>query len=99
MKRTPLKRTAMKRSPKKRRVGDMSATAIEVRDRSRGRCEAGVSPDCTGRGEHLHHKLMRSQGGADIAANVIDLCLPCHTHVHANPKQSYELGYLAHAWD
>ena len=27
-------------------------------------------------------------------ANLISLCRPCHDHVHANPEQSYEEGWL-----
>lgn len=65
-------------------------------DRAHGRCEAMVSADCTGRAEHAHHLVLRSQGGADDPSNLMALCHACHAHVHANPTESYERGFLRH---
>lgn len=48
---------------------------------------------------HKHHRKMRSQGGLDDPANLAALCLGCHTHIHANPKESYEQGWLVKSWD
>jgi hypothetical protein len=31
--------------------------------------------------------------------NCAGLCWPCHGHVHANPTESYEHGWLLHGWD
>jgi hypothetical protein len=50
-----------------------------------------------------HHRLRRSAGGLGTLDNCLGLCdgrfgTPgCHEFVHANPKLSYELGYLLHA--
>lgn len=32
-------------------------------------------------------------------ANLISLCRACHSHVHANPIDAYQTGYLVHSWD
>jgi hypothetical protein len=48
---------------------------------------------------HTHHRKLRSQGGDDSPANLLRLCLECHTWVHANPAEAYETGYLVHSWD
>lgn len=65
---------------------------LEVR--SKGRCEIRKAKDCNGRWEHRHHKLRAGQGGDWDAENIVCACFPCHTWVHANPAQSYELGFL-----
>ena len=67
--------------------------AASVQKRSGGRCEA-ATPDCTHRAEHLHHRLMRSQGGPDRAANLLHVCAACHRFIHDNPAMSYETGWL-----
>lgn len=65
-----------------------------VRERSRGRCEAMVSLRCTGRGTHVHHRKLRSQGGKNDLVTLVDVCMWCHSHIHANPRQSFEKGFL-----
>jgi len=89
VKRTPLRRVG--KGTRARRAGMASARA-EVRARSQGRCEALIAPDCTGRGEHLHHRAK------DIhdATSLLHVCHVCHAHVHAHPARSYELGLLTH---
>lgn len=62
-------------------------------------CEVGRAGVCTGRAEHRHHKLRRSQGGTDDASNTVDCCSQCHAFIHANPSKAYAHGWLAHAWD
>jgi 5-methylcytosine-specific restriction endonuclease McrA len=62
--------------------------------RSGGHCEAAVNGDCRLKGEHLHHKLMRSAGGKHTQENLINVCAPCHRQIHANPAASYAKGYL-----
>lgn len=37
---------------------------------------------------HLHHLVPRSQGGDDIAANLIPLCPECHRRVTENDRQA-----------
>lgn len=65
-----------------------------VRARSRGRCEAMVSARCGGRGTNVHHRRLRAQGGTNDLDNLLDVCIWCHSHIHANPTQSYELGLM-----
>lgn len=66
----------------------------EVVARSGGRCEGRVAPGCNGRGEHMHHRLRRSQGGGHTAAVLVHLCAPDHRAVHANPEWAYRHGLL-----
>lgn len=67
-----------------------------VRDRSGGMCEAGIQGVCTGRAQHVHHLTLRSQGGGHDPEGLLDSCLACHGHIHANPAESYEQGWLRH---
>lgn len=71
-----------------------------VRMRSRGYCEASLSPRCTGNGEHLHHRQMRSRGGKDLASNLVHICHQCHTFIHSSPGavKSKERGWLVASW-
>jgi len=64
-----------------------------AKKRSNGRCEAGTEV-CTGKAAHVHHRLMRSQGGGHEPSLLLAVCLPCHGHIHANPAKSYEAGWL-----
>lgn len=108
--RTPLRRTPFRRKavrkpstagsvtkirevPKRARSkGDFSPKAKkEVRRRSMGWCEL---PGCTRSAAHFHHRLMRSHSGPGIASNALHCCEHCHTYIHANPKLSYENGWL-----
>ena len=57
-------------------------------------CEAKGVICCLRPATERHHKLRRSHGGTDDAANTMDLCSDCHAWIHANPARSYELGYL-----
>ena len=56
-------------------------------------CEARTGV-CTGRAVHRHHATRRSQGGGD--ADTIDVCAECHAHIHRNPAEAYERGWLRH---
>ena len=47
----------------------------------------------------VHHRQLRSQGGADSMENLIALHAKCHHDVHMNPEWSYEHGWLVHSWD
>lgn len=96
MKRTPLTR----RTPLRIR-GKRSAAWTRSRtwcfDRAHGRCEANIAAAaCTGRAEHAHHRLMRSQGGSDDPSNLLAVCGRCHRHIHNNPGWAYERGFLLH---
>lgn len=71
------------------------ATKTAVADRSNGWCEI-VHLDCTGRASEIHHRLTRSQGGGHELVNLLHLCAAGHRFVHAQPKLSYERGWLLH---
>lgn len=60
-------------------------------------CEARLA-HCEGRASHRHHRRMRSQGGSDDATNTTDLCGACHRQIHANPRWSYQQGWLVPSW-
>lgn len=96
--RTPLRRrTPLRAQSAKRERLIPPAAADAVKARSGGRCEAvGLRSEgrCQNPGQHLHHRLMRSQGGANTAANLLDVCAWCHHDIHLNPARSYELGLL-----
>lgn len=61
-----------------------------VRARAGDRCEACRLASI----DHFHHKLRRGQGGVGSLENCAGLCHVCHEWVHANPEDSYELGWL-----
>lgn len=66
---------------------------VALFDRCNGLCEARTRK-CTGRAEHWHHRLMRSQGGTDSLDNALAVCGACHNHIHENPTESYRRGWL-----
>lgn len=88
----------MRRSPSRGKSSTKSkvpsAVRTAVEKRSGGYCEAAVTGNCRRRGGHLHHKLMRSQGGPHTEANLIDVCPNCHSYIHGHPNWAYENGYL-----
>jgi 5-methylcytosine-specific restriction endonuclease McrA len=43
-------------------------------------------------GSQVHHKVFRSQGGNDEAANLLWVCHLCHDDVHAGRIDRYALG-------
>ena len=60
-------------------------------------CQVGRFEVCTGRPEHRHHRLRRSQGGTDEASNTLDVCSACHDLIHSRPSLAYAHGWLLHA--
>jgi len=70
-----------------------------VRQRSKGVCEAQVSPDCTRTATHVHHRKMRSQGGSNALVNLLDTCSSCHSTIHGKPADSYRSGLLVRSWE
>ena len=92
--RKPMKRTPSKGRTPSNRSKIPKTVRAKVVARSGGKCEAACSDSCQEKGGHLHHKLMRSQGGKHTVDNLIDVCLACHGHIHAQPKWSYEHGFL-----
>lgn len=44
----------------------------------------------------MHHRKYRSRGGKNTKANLVHLCLWCHSLAHsAEPPQ----GWAVHSWD
>ena len=90
----------MKRSRIRRRPYDPNpgrADAIrQVRARAAGSCEANAAPECSGRHDHSHHRLLRSQGGRDTPENLLAVCSQCHWFIHENPATSYDRGWMLH---
>ena len=74
--------------------------ANAVVERSEGICECLSPGKCIGPAQHIHHRKLRSQGGAHSVVNCIMVCHVCHHQViHGNPRQAYENGWLVHGWD
>jgi hypothetical protein len=99
--RTPLKRSPMKRRAKRRKDGEWPMAELRpfVMERDRG-CVAArlwIEVDCTSR-LHLHHVLMRSQGGRDVPDDCVMVCDAHHVALHANPERAYGLGLLRRRW-
>jgi 5-methylcytosine-specific restriction endonuclease McrA len=65
----------------------------EVAGRSGGWCEVKAK-GCRNHGMHMHHILMRSQGGKHEASNLLHVCHQCHLNIHHYPALSYEMGWL-----
>lgn len=89
----PLRRTAMKRGGRRRTGGVSPETATEVHERDRS-CRAwpmGFALDavCSGRG-HVHHVILRSQGGPHTADNLILLCEAHHDLAHNSRRSEAE---------
>ena len=81
----------------KRKPSTKSIIPPEVRQqvevRSGGWCEID-HPLCDGNARHMHHILLRAQGGKHEASNLLHVCAQGHTFIHANPSLPYERGWL-----
>lgn len=56
-----------------------------VKRRSGGLCEAnweGVCPPGPHRAQHVHHVILKAQGGPDVEWNLLHLCYVVHQHAH-----------------
>ena len=87
--------TPYPKAPRERGSALYRAARRSIQARSQGRCEARIEGICTGIGVLAHHVRRRSQGGGDIAQNLLWLDDACHTWIHAHPAESVELGFLA----
>lgn len=70
----------------------------EVREavlaRDRWRCQApylgfGTDMPCAGR-LHVHHAVLRSQGGRDVPEDLLTLCMAHHTRAHVVDRPGAE---------
>lgn len=73
--------------------------AHAVIDRAGGTCEAMCSPECRWTGTEIHHRKLRSQGGAHTLSNCIFVCHICHGWIHAHTGDAYDMELLVHGWD
>lgn len=64
-----------------------------VYERSGGDCEAR-SQVCVGAASHVHHIAGRKGPDAHAPENLLHVCQPCHTYLHANPEESYTAGWM-----
>src|SRR5699024_902708 len=62
--------------------------------RAGGLCEAWWPGVCNTRGEHLHHRKLRSRGGRHTVPNLILVCHRCHDHLHRNVAEATDLGLI-----
>nr|DAS22128.1 MAG TPA: CRISPR-associated endonuclease [Caudoviricetes sp.] len=78
----------------------MNASVVNtILERSQGCCEAMLlQSGCNGRGEHIHHRRLRSQGGGDTATNCVHICHKCHDYIHRNTGDSYHRGLLCRSY-
>lgn len=91
VRKTPLKRSAIKRRPSKQGIPKSTREALS--QRSGGRCEAGLA-GCTGKATEAHHRKPRRSGDHSLD-NLADLCAHCHKAcIHGNPFWSYHHGWL-----
>lgn len=70
-----------------------------LKERSKGRCEVKISHECTGKAEHEHHRMLRSQGGTDAVENILCTCVFCHRFIHDNPAVASLLGWIVESWE
>ena len=93
MRRTALKRTPMKRKPRRRPAMTPEEYELVMITRALGRCEARVSPACSRAPEAWHHRQTRAVGD-NSPAKGLALGTHCHVHVHANPEEAREHGWI-----
>lgn len=97
MKRSPMKRTAMRRKPTQRKAEGDAEFIIE-RDkrmvRAQGRCERCKVRAATAG----HHVIRRSHHLLHNVENLRVLCLDCHEWVHTNVGEAKRLGWIATDW-
>ena len=61
-----------------------------IRSRDNDRCVRCGTADSL----HVHHRRLRSQGGADTWANQITLCTRCHNWAHHNVRLAHDDGLI-----
>lgn len=88
-------RARERETPKARKPGVSDAERAKVRRRSGGWCEArwpeGCGTSAMHAAEHMHHVVLRGQGGPDTADNLLHLCHRVHQHAHDVDRAGAEL--------
>lgn len=100
MRRTPLKRTAMKRTSVE--PAFPAELMARLAERSQGYCEARL-PGCLGRASQGCHRKHRKAGGRpnhDDAhlSNAWHGCAVCHSWTHARRAEANDLGLILDEW-
>lgn len=73
--------TGISRAPAKAHPWPAKVEAA-IRARSGGACEARLTAECRGVGQHLHHRKLRGQGGPETIVNGLHVCFLCHHAAH-----------------
>lgn len=90
----PLTQIKRQRRPNPEKDRAFRLAVVDVKARSNGLCEARVSEQCSGRGEHRHHIILRSAGGPDEAWNLLNVCHHCHGWIHGNVADAKKRGFI-----
>lgn len=84
-------RARIGKQARERDVWTEAKAAVKIR--SQGLCEAnweGVCPPGPHAGEHVHHVVLRSQGGGHDPSNLLHLCRRVHQHAHERDRWGAE---------
>jgi predicted restriction endonuclease len=74
--------------------------AARVLERDQHRCQFPTNDrKCGNSNIHLHHRLLRSQGGQDVDDNLIALCKNHHDWAHDNSEDARLLGLIIKTGD
>jgi len=68
----------------------MTSWRDAVRERDLWRCARCGK----GHPEHVHHRVLRSQGGGNGYANLVCLCTCCHNWAHHRPAEAMAGGWI-----
>ncbi len=93
MKRSPIRRVSSKQ---RKRLATWAKVTLARMVRVGNRCERCGTTDSRLVG---HHRLPRGQGGEDTDQNCIVMCDFCHQTTHANPAESYAIGWMLRRGD
>lgn len=99
MKRSPMRRTALK--SKYKPTGPAQDVVEAVYERASWaceRCQSGVGPE-RGVDHHVHHRRPRANGGTirpdtNLPSNLLLLCPGCHEHIEHNRTAAERDGLL-----
>ncbi len=96
--RGPLVRVPFRRKKSKRQIAydeEFRSMRPLVLHRDGYVCQANLR-SCTIRATVVHHRKLRSQGGKNTLANLVSLCVNCHTEIHTKVAWALEGGWLVH---
>lgn len=97
MRRSQIRRTAMKRWRPEPPTEEEKRTRLIVAARSEGWCELRLS-GCLGRATDKAHRVGEGVGGPWSPSNILDSCRVCHRWCHANPAAAKDLNLMLESW-